>query len=119
MDSLACEKNKILTRPEETVRLLATRELSTPLQIAEQSSTTVTHFEQRNFGRTKSGKRGHLKRLRSIAENLSERKEISRQTSSLVLFHNTRLRSSQNSGMLWIRQGDCKSQIASRSAVLR
>ena len=26
--------------------LLATRELSTPLQIAEQSSTTVTHFEQ-------------------------------------------------------------------------
>ena len=46
------------------VGLLATRELSTPFQIALQSFTSTTHFEQ---------------------------------TSSLVLFHNTRLRSSQNS----------------------
>ena len=71
-------------KEDNAVGLLATREFSTPLQIAEQSSTTGTHFEQ---------------------------------TSSLAI---ARLRSSQNPlGMLWIRQGDCKSQIASRRAVLR
>ncbi len=33
-------------KEDNAVGLLATREFSTPLQIAEQSSTTGTHFEQ-------------------------------------------------------------------------
>ena len=37
-------KNKINNKPD--IGLLATRELGTPLQIAEQSFTTETHFEQ-------------------------------------------------------------------------